>query len=155
GSAAYATSRSLPKGRFDSYAAFAQTEWYLHPEWTLHVGGRYTHYRDRTDFGVAQPASNGPGPPQPEVDFQPMKVDNDAVAGSAGLVFAPRPDLHLSVNVANGYRQPNAQDLFFNGPASVGIVLGNADLKPEKSISSDVGLRWGPGALALSGNLFY
>jgi hemoglobin/transferrin/lactoferrin receptor protein len=149
-------SRSLPRGDFDSYAGFTQTEWYLDPRWTLNLGGRYTHYHYRTQFGIAQPAtSGGGGPPQPEVDFEPMKVDNDALAGSAGIVFAPRPDLHLTANVANGYRQPNAQDLFFNGPASVGIVLGNANLKPEKSVSSDLGLRWGPGTLAFSGNMFY
>src|SRR5262249_47066790 len=83
------------------------------------------------------------------------KVDNGAVAGSLGLVYAARPDLHVSANLANGYRQPNAQDLFFNGPASVGIVLGNRDLNPEKSVSMDAGLRWGPADLAISGNLFY
>ena len=134
-------SRSLPKGDFDSYAAFAQTEWYVHPEWTVHAGGRYTHYRDRTKADPSFPKE--------------LSVDNDALAGSLGLVFAPRADLHLSANVANGYRQPNAQDLFFNGPASVGIVIGNQDLKPEKSVSGDVGLRWNPGSLGLSGNLFY
>ena len=148
-------SRSLPTGRFDNYGAFAQGELDLAPRWTVDLGGRYTHYRDRSDFGVASPASNGAGGPQPEVDFAPTKVDNDALAGSAGLVFAATPDLHLTANVANGYRQPNAQDLFFNGPASVGVVIGNPNLQPEKSVSTDVGLRWGPGDLALSGNLFY
>ena len=149
-------SRSLPQGYFDSYAAFAQTELFLHPRWTLNLGLRDTYYHYRTSFGVAQPpSSGGGGPPQPEQDFEPMKVDNNAVAGSAGVVFTPASDLHLTANVANGYRQPNAQDLFFNGPASVGIVYGNPNLKPEKSISSDVGLRWGPRTLGLSGNLFY
>ncbi len=149
-------SQSLPTGNFDNLAGFAQSEWYLTRQWTLSAGGRYTHYHYRTNFGIATPASNGGGgPPQPEVDFQAMKVDNDAVAGSGGLVFAAREDLHLSFNVANGYRQPNAQDLFFSGPASVGIVKGDPNLKPERSISSDFGLRWGPGALAFSGNAFY
>jgi len=148
-------SRSLPTGRFDDYAGFVQSDWTLAPRWNLDLGGRYTHYRDRSDFGVASPASNGGGGPQPEVDFQPTRVDHDALAGTIGLVFAPTEDLHLTANVANGYRQPNAQDLFFDGPASVGIVLGNAKLKPETGVSSDIGLRWGPGHLAFSGNLFY
>src|SRR5262249_58567577 len=148
-------SQSLPKGNFDNVAGFAQSELYLQPQWTLSVGGRYTYYHDRTEAGVARPARSNPPPPTPEVTFAPYKVDNGAVAGSLGLVYAARPDLHVSANLANGYRQPNAQDLFFNGPASVGIVLGNRDLKPEKSVSMDAGLRWGPGDLAISGNLFY
>ena len=137
-----AQSSSLPKGNFDNLGVFAQGEAYLRPEWTLSYGGRYTHYHDVTES-------------QPEFGFESKTVNNDALAGSAGLVFSPRPDLHVSANLANGYRQPNAQDLFFSGPASVGIVKGNPDLKPEKSVSTDFGVRWAPKNLALAGNLFY
>jgi len=159
---------SLPTGDFDSYAGFVQSDIFLHPQWTLSLGARYTYYHYSTDFGVSQPAFAGilpppglppgfppPFPAVPEVDFPSYKVDNHALAGSAGLVYAIKPDLHVSANVANGYRQPNAQDLFFYGPADVGTVVGNQSLKPEKCVSTDLGLRWGPGDLALSGNLFY
>jgi hemoglobin/transferrin/lactoferrin receptor protein len=148
-------SQSLPKGDFDNLAGFAQSAIYLDPQWTLSAGARYTYYHYRTEAGVARPAGGGGGPPTPEVDFPPYRSDDGALAGSVGLVFALRPDLHMSANLANGYRQPNAQDLFFNGPASVGIVQGNQYLNPEKSVSTDYGLRWGPGDLAFSGNLFY
>jgi len=148
-------SQSLPKGNFDNLAGFVQSDLYLQPQWTMSVGARFTYYHDRTEAGVARPASSNPPPPRPQVNFPEYKVDNSAVAGSVGLVYAVRPDLHLSANIANGYRQPNAQDLFFNGPASVGIVLGNQDLNPEKSVSTDAGLRWGPGELAISGSFFY
>ncbi len=144
-------SASVPDGHFDNYGAFTQTEWYLHPRWTLSAGGRFTHYRYRTEYGLSSPAAG----PTPAVYFQPTSVDNGALSGSLGLVHALRPNLHLSANVANGYRHPNAQDLFFNGPASVGFVLGNSNLDPERSVSMDLGLRWGPGALGFSGNLYY
>jgi hemoglobin/transferrin/lactoferrin receptor protein len=142
---------SVPDGNFDNYGGYLQSEWFLHPRWTLSAGGRYTRYRYRTDYGLNAPAS-GPGPPS---YFQPYSLDDDAVSGSGGIVYSPVGDLHLSFNVANGYREPNAQDLYFSGPASVGTVLGNQSLKPEKSVSYDMGLRWGPGTLGLSGNLFY
>jgi outer membrane receptor protein involved in Fe transport len=144
-------SQSVPKGNFDSYAGFAQGEWYVHPQWTVSAGARETSYHYQTDAGVNFAASG----PQPEVDFQAASVSDNALSGSLGVVYTPRADLHLSANVANGYREPNAQDLFFSGPASVGIVEGNPTLKPEKSVSYDLGLRWAPGAVALSGNLFY
>jgi hemoglobin/transferrin/lactoferrin receptor protein len=115
------------------------------------AGGRFTYYRYRTQYGLASPAAG----PSPAVYFQPISVNDGAISGSLGIVYTPFRDLHVTANVANGYRQPNAQDLFFNGPASVGTVLGNPDLNPEKSVSYDLGLRWGPGTLGFAGNIFY
>jgi hemoglobin/transferrin/lactoferrin receptor protein len=145
------TTASVPDGTFGSYATYAQSEWYLGPQWTASVGGRFTHYRYRTLFGHRV----GTAGTASERFFPPLKVDDGALCGSLGIVYSPVKDLHVTANVANGYRQPNAQDLFFNGPASVGTVLGNPDLKPEKSISYDLGLRWGPGSFGFAGNLFY
>ena len=142
---------SIPDGSFDNLASYVQSEWFLHPQWTANAGGRLTHYRYRTESGISAPAA-GPTPAQ---TFDPHRLDENATAASLGIVYEPKPALHLTANVANGYRQPNAQDLFFNGAASVGFVVGNPSLEAEKSISYDLGLRWGPGALAFSGNLFY
>jgi hemoglobin/transferrin/lactoferrin receptor protein len=139
------TSASVPIGRFDNYAGFLQGEFFLAPQWTVDLGGRYTRYRYRTDSTLMQPGFY----------FQPQSRDDDALSGSLGLVYNPIADLHLTANVANGYREPNAQDLFFSGPGSVGFVMGNPGLKPERSISYDLGLRWGPRTLAISGNVFY
>ncbi len=144
GSTVQSTSGSVPSGDFDNYGAYAQSEWYLHPQWTLHTGGRFTQYHDRADAFVS------------EVGPQAASSrDDGALSGSAGLVWSPAQDLHLSGNVSSGYREPNAQDLYFSGPASVGFVRGNADLDPEKSVSYDVGLRWGPGSIAVAANAFY
>ncbi|MBI1797467.1 MAG: TonB-dependent receptor [Candidatus Eisenbacteria bacterium] len=145
-------SASLPHGHFDNYAGFAQTEWYLAPAWTLNAGGRVTHYSYETERSLRAEADQFGTPAQ---YFDPQSVSRTALSGSAGIVYEVMKDLHLTANVANGYRQPNAQDLFFNGPASVGQVLGNPALKPERSISYDLGLRWGPRTVAVSGNLFY
>ena len=139
------TSASVPLGRFDNSAGYVQGEFFLTPRWALDTGGRLTHYRYRTDYTLMQPGFY----------FQPKRLDDDALSGSLGLVYNPIADLHLTANVANGYREPNAQDLFFSGPGSVGFVIGNPDLKPERSISYDLGLRWGPPTLAISGNVFY
>jgi hemoglobin/transferrin/lactoferrin receptor protein len=138
---------SIPDGTFANYAGFTTWEWYAGPQWTVHAGGRYTHYRYRTEYGLK---SSGP----PATYFQALSLDDDALSGTLGVVYALRPTMHLSANVANGYREPNAQDLFFEGPASVGTVLGNPALKPERSVSYDVGLRWGPHTFAVSGNAF-
>lgn len=149
------TTQSIPDGTFDSYAGFVQSEWFLDPRWTLSAGGRYTHYRYRSDAGISDPDTSDTTPGAQPSRFEALSVDHDALSGSLGLVFEPVANLYLTGNVATGYRQPNAQDLFFDGPASVGIVKGNVDLQPETSVSYDVGLRWGPGDIAFTGSLFY
>ncbi len=141
---AFRVTQSVPNGQFDNYGAYFQNDWYLAPRWTLSTGGRYTHYRYHAEAGPLAPGFN----------FTERTQVNDALGGSVGLVYQPAADLHLSANVANGYRQPNAQDLYFDGAASVGFVVGNPDLEPEKSVSYDLGVRWGPGRIAVSGNLY-
>lgn len=147
GAVARRLTQSLATGNFDNYAAFFQDEWTIDSRWTLNFGGRYTKYHYETDLFL--PGTGAPNVPA-------MDVNNSALCGSAGLVYAATPGVHLTANVANGYREPNAQDLFFNGPASVGTVLGNPNLKPEKSVSYDVGVRWAPSlGGALSANVYY
>ena len=38
--------------------------------------------------------------------------------------------------------------------SDLGFVIGNPDLSPEKAMSYDLGLRWGPPTIAISGNVF-
>ena len=144
GATAYRVTQSVPDGEFDNLGLWFNNDWYLSPRWTLSTGGRYTHYRYHAKSG----------PSSPGFAFEERTTLNDALSGSVGLVYRPLPDLHVTANIANGYRQPNAQDLYFDGAASVGFVLGNPDLVPEKSVSYDVGMRWGPGPVAISGNAY-
>jgi len=144
GTTANRVTQSVPDGTFDSFGAYFQNDWFMARQWTLSLGGRYTHYDYHTEAG----------PSAPGFSYTEQNTTNDALSGSVGAVYAATPDLHLSANIANGYRQPNAQDLYFSGAASVGYVLGNPYLEPEKSMSYDVGLRWGPGRWAFSGNAY-
>jgi hemoglobin/transferrin/lactoferrin receptor protein len=138
------TTQSVPNGSFDSYGAYFQNEWYLTPEWTLATGVRGTRYKYHAKAGPLAPGFN----------FTDRVTRNDALCGSLGLVWSPKTNLHVSANVSNGYRQPNAQDLYFDGAASVGFVVGNPNLSPEKAVSYDLGMRWGPGNTAISANVF-
>ena len=154
GPTATAIAQAVPNGHFDNYGAYFENEWYVAPQWTLNTGVRWTQYAYKTFTGLSIPADYfGPGTPAQE--FSPMTVNNGAGSGSIGIVYSPTPQLHWSANVANGYRQPNAQDLFYNGFGSVGLVEGNPDLEPEKSVSYDAGMRYENQVEALSGNVFY
>lgn len=144
GPTAVRTTQSVPNGTFDNYGAYFQNEFYMTRELTLTTGARWNLYRYHAKAG----------PLAPGFSFADTSANNDAFSGSVGLVWQPVPDLHLSANVSSGYRQPNAQDLFFDGAASVGYVVGNPTLDPERALSYDVGARWSVGRAALSGNLF-
>jgi hemoglobin/transferrin/lactoferrin receptor protein len=144
GGVAYNTTQSVPDGRFSNLGTYFQNDWFFSPQWTVTTGGRWTHYHTHTEAGESAPG----------FAYTEQATRNDALSGSLGAVYQPMRDLHLTANIANGYRQPNAQDLYFDGAASVGFVIGNPMLKPEKSVSYDAGLRWGPGQFAVSGNLF-
>ena len=135
-------SASMPAGRFDNAGVYAQLEVTLGRGLRLEAGQRLTRYRYRTDAN-------------PMYGFTAARLDQDAWSNSLGLAWTPASDLHVTMSASNGYRQPNAQDLYFAGYGSVGLVLGSPDLEPEHSGSFDLGLRWGPGTLALAGNLFY
>jgi len=134
----------VPEGQFANYGSYLQSDWYLMPQLTLNAGGRYTHHHYHADAGQSSPGFS----------FAERNDDTDHFSGSLGLVYEPLEDLYVSANVANGYRQPNAQDLYFDGAASVGFVIGNPALESERSLTYDLGLRYGYGPLALSGNLF-
>lgn len=68
----------------------------------------------------------------------------------------------LKGGVSSGYRKPELRQtsegftsVYGSSPPYPGIVIGNADLKPEKSINTELGLYWQGESLALDGTVFY
>ncbi len=135
-------SSSMPAGRFDNAGVYAQLEVTLGRGLRLEAGQRLTRYRYRADAN-------------PVYGFTAARLDQDAWSNSLGLAWTPARNLHLTLNAANGYRQPTAQDLYYSGFTGVGLVLGSPELAPERSGSFDLGLRWAAGTVGLAGNLFY
>jgi iron complex outermembrane receptor protein/hemoglobin/transferrin/lactoferrin receptor protein len=65
-------------------------------------------------------------------------------SGSLGGAFALTDRLTLAANVGRGFRAPTLFELYADGVhAGVAAVQqGNADLDPEKSLNTDLSLRW-------------
>lgn len=68
----------------------------------------------------------------------------------------------LKGGVSSGYRKPELRQtsegftsVYGSSPPYPGIVIGNADLKPEKSINTELGLYWQGEGLALDSTVFY
>jgi iron complex outermembrane receptor protein len=83
-------------------------------------------------------------------------ADRDDVAGTAfvGLVAPLGGGFELAVNAGTGLRFPSLSERFFSGVTGRGLVTGNPDLDPERSLNLDLGLRWYGARLFLAGYLF-
>ncbi len=61
-------------------------------------------------------------------------------SGNLGAVFELPGGLRLPLNVGRGFRSASLLERFFWGPHQTTVDRGNPDLKPETSISFDLGL---------------
>ncbi|MDM7858187.1 TonB-dependent receptor domain-containing protein [Thiopseudomonas acetoxidans] len=98
----------------ESAAAFAENEWRFHPDFALTLGGRMDRHQA---FGS---------------HFSPR----------AYLVWNSTDNWTFKGGVSQGYKTPDINDLHsgINGATSQGktITIGNPDLKPEKSTSTEL-----------------
>ncbi len=68
--------------------------------------------------------------------------DDSAWTGFLGLTRPLGGGFELAANVGTGLRFPSLSERFFSGTTGRGEVIGNPDLDPESSLSTDLGLRW-------------
>lgn len=82
--------------------------------------------------------------------FLPNQIvqQNGAVNGGVGLVYKVKSNHRLYVNIANAFRAPNVDDvgkIFDSRPGRL-LILPNNRLKPEQSVTAEIGSNhlWGP-----------
>ena len=94
--------QDLNVNKVDRYAAgFLQQEWSLGKRWSFNLGGRYDYSRYRSS----------------------------SITPRAAAVFQPDDKTSLKFLYGRGFRNPNADELFFNDGKT---NEGNLDLKPER-----------------------
>lgn len=73
--------------------------------------------------------------------FDNVSQNHWVYSGSLGLIHTPDKNLKLSLLVSTGYRSPNVDDLskVFES-ASGAIIVPNPELKPEKTINTEIGI---------------
>lgn len=59
-----------------------------------------------------------------------------------GTVFQFSPQLSLLANIGRSFRFPSVNELYYSGLTGRGTIFGNPELKPEKSLNLDLGLRY-------------
>lgn len=75
--------------------------------------------------------------------FTEIKQQNPTYSGSLGIVLLPVKGMKISANIGTGFRVPNIDDLakIFESGAGT-IILPNENLKPEKTITPELGLHY-------------
>ncbi len=88
--------------------------------------------------------------------FKDANQSNPVYSGSIGLINTPSDDLRLSLLLSTGYRAPNVDDLAKVFESSAGnVIVPNNDLKPEKTISTELGITKYYGSTAMWQNTVY
>jgi len=70
-----------------------------------------------------------------------IKLSPSALIGSAGLNYKFTEELRFVSSVSSGFRAPNINDVSSFGIADFRYEIPNYDLKPEKSVNLDAGLK--------------
>jgi len=113
-------------------AAYGSHTWQINDKLVLNDGLRLgvssleSSFRDTSFFSLP---------------FTSVRQVNFVYSGSVGLIYNPNRRTKLSGMVATGYRVPNVDDLakvFESVPGR--LIVPNAELKPEKTISGELGL---------------
>jgi hemoglobin/transferrin/lactoferrin receptor protein len=117
--------------------ALAHYDWDPSSRLTVSLGGRYDSVRTVID---SKPAL-GESPELTAAFARNLSARDSALTGSAGVIFRPMPELHLVGNISTAFRSPTTGDKSGSGIVGALNTLPNAELKPEKSVNYEAGVR--------------
>jgi outer membrane receptor protein involved in Fe transport len=126
-------------------AAYFRYEYRSSGGYVVDAGGRYDHYRygDTTIHDVAAGAAPISGAPLDKAAFSPRLGLRRQSGGTL-----------LSFNVGTGFVLPTPEQLYYEDINDSAQFLANPELKPQRSVTWDVGLRQALGSMQLGVTLF-
>jgi hemoglobin/transferrin/lactoferrin receptor protein len=115
---------------------------------TLTAGLRYTYNELKSDF---ENQSFYPFP------FQTATQKNAILCGQIGLIYRPINRLDIKVNLSQGFRAANVDDMSKVFDSNPGIlVIPNIQLKAERTETFDVSISWNKnGRFSFNAGVFY
>ncbi|MFN3567960.1 MAG: TonB-dependent receptor plug domain-containing protein, partial [Caldimicrobium sp.] len=126
-----------PNSKYDTYGIYSEGRLnLLNNKVLLSAGIRYDYFENRI--------LSTPGIPS----LKPRKENLDHITARGGLVWKITEALNFKANYGTGFRAPAPDELAADYVSSWGTrYLGNPNLKPEKSITTDVGFDYSKGLL--------
>ena len=135
----------IPDHHLFDIGFFATAEWEVR-KWHFSGGARFDNRHLNTSSLLEDDA----------LRFEALSKNFTGVTGSLGAVWNVTDRLNLRLNAARGFRAPTVSELSSNGvhEGSIQYELGNALLKPEKSMQLDMGLDYTSHYVSLQASLF-
>ena len=132
----------FPDGATSSRAGlFLAADWQVLPQVRLSLGGRWGTFHNTADVGTELGG----------------RVENtsSSLTGQLGIVFHPIYKWSIAFRLAEGFRAPNLYDLTNVGPIPSGQVVPNVDVQSEKSLSTELGIRYAGNEGAFGLTVYY
>ncbi len=124
---------SVPENNWKAIGIYASGEFDLKPL-MLNAGIRFDNFWINTD--------ETDGYLDDDDELLPTEDETyNSVNGSLGAVYSLGEGINLVANLGTAYRVPNVVERFFFGSASGRQTRPNPDIKPEKSVSLDYGVK--------------
>lgn len=105
---------------------FATIEKNLHPRLTVNGGVRGDYVTSQNNGG----------------HFGDLSRSDSALSGHVAVTYAFSSAVTTTFQLASGFREPSLSDRYFRGVSGRGFIVGNPDLRPERSYQFDSALRW-------------
>lgn len=127
------TSASVPQNQWYALGLYANGNFQMN-SLLITLGGRFDNFWLNTDETPGYLDNND----------NPLPSDDDSyssVNGSLGIVYPLSQTLNAVANVGTAYRVPNVVERFYYGSAEGNEVRPNPDIKPERCVTTDFGLK--------------
>lgn len=98
---------------------------FVHERFNFSLGGRYNKVRLTVDDDL----------------FGSTAINPNAIVGNAGITFKASTKHHIIGSINSAFRAPNVNDVSSLGVADFRYEIPNYELKPEKSLNLEVGLK--------------
>jgi outer membrane receptor protein involved in Fe transport len=119
-------SDSIGQARRNNAGAYASVEAAMHPKTTVAAGVRGDYVSSHNSGGY----------------FGEYETSDGALSGSGSLTVGPWAGVSFVAQVGSGFRDPTVSDRYYRGPTGRGFITGNPELKPERSVQFDAGVRY-------------
>jgi hemoglobin/transferrin/lactoferrin receptor protein len=93
-----------------------------------------------------------------KLPYTTVEQKNITYSGALGFVNNPSKNIKISLNVSTGFRVPNVDDLskiFESSKAKSSLIVPNSELKPEKTVTTDLGITFWDGNKIQFENTFF
>ncbi|MBN2706254.1 MAG: TonB-dependent receptor [Deltaproteobacteria bacterium] len=148
----------VPDADRDHLGVYLQDEFFLRPDLSLFCGLRYDYFTaDAKDSTFTTDAYNATGAAIKKTTSETSKfkaVSDDALTFNLGLLYAVNEQIHLTANLASGFRAPDIFEFFSTRGGSY-IILGDPELDPEYSWNAEVGCKLNYRRLRLTAAAYY